>query len=69
MKIIDNIEALEDLYAKPLSSPLNKIQNFITPNYRAWIGFSRFLVLTKVGPEGTDASPRGDTRPVAEIKD
>ena len=30
---------------------------------------SRFLVLTTVGPEGTDASPRGDATPVVAIED
>ena len=60
MKIIDNIEALEDLYAKPLSSPLKKVQNVLTSNYQLWIEKSRFVVLTTVGPEGTDVSPRGD---------
>jgi len=32
----------------------------MTPTYRAWIARSRFCILSTVGPEGTDASPRGD---------
>lgn len=34
-----------------------------------WIEASRFAVLTTVGPEGTDGSPRGDTGSVARIID
>jgi PPOX class probable FMN-dependent enzyme len=69
MKTIDSIAALEALYDAPLPSPLSKVQNTLTPKYKSWIGQSRFVVLTTVGPEGTDASPRGDKGPVATIED
>lgn len=69
MKTIDSIAALETLYDAPLPSPLAKVQNKLTPKYKSWIGQSRFVVLTTVGPEGTDASPRGDKGPVATIED
>ena len=36
----------------------------MTPLYRRWIMASRFCVLTTVGPEGVDGSPRGDDGPV-----
>lgn len=35
----------------------------MTPLYRKWIMASRLCVLSTVGPEGTDASPRGDDGP------
>jgi hypothetical protein len=41
----------------------------MTPMYRQWIEASRFAVLSTVGPEGTDASPRGDDGPVVCIVD
>ena len=69
MKTIDTIKALEELYDVPLPSPLAKVQNALTSKYKSWIGHSRFVVLTTVGPEGTDASPRGDKRSVATIED
>lgn len=69
MKTIETIDALEALYDAPLPSPLAKVQRVLTPNYKAWIGQSRFAVLTTVGPEGTDASPRGDRGAVVTIKD
>ena len=69
MEIIDTIGALEGLYDAPLPSPLAKVQSGLTPKYRDWIGAARFLVLSTVGPEGTDASPRGDDGPVVRILD
>ncbi len=41
-----------------------KVARWMTPTYRAWIGRSRLCILSTVGPEGTDASPRGDDGPV-----
>ena len=57
MRLIGSIEALEELDNAPLPSPLAKVQKALTPNYRKWIGQARFVVLTTVGPEGTDVSP------------
>lgn len=39
------------------------------PAYRDWIAQSRFCILSTVGPEGTDGSPRGDRGPVVTIAD
>jgi PPOX class probable FMN-dependent enzyme len=36
----------------------------MTPLYREWIMASKFCVLSTVGPQGTDGSPRGDDGPV-----
>ncbi len=41
----------------------------MTPLYRKWIMASRFCVLSTVGPEGTDGSPRGDDGPVVRELD
>ena len=69
MQTIADIETLEALYDAPGETSLTKVANRITPLYREWIGASRFVVLSTVGPEGTDASPRGDDGPVVEIAD
>ncbi len=69
MKTIDDIAALEALYDAPVPASLTKVTQKITPLYRKWIGASRFLILSTVGPEGTDASPRGDDGPVVRIID
>jgi len=62
--MIKTIEELEALYAKPGAASLRKVAHQMTPTYRRWIMASRFCVLTTVGPEGTDGSPRGDDGPV-----
>lgn len=69
MKTISNIEELEALYGLPSAGSLSKVKGELTPLYRKWVEASRFLILTTVGPEGTDASPRGDVEPVARIID
>lgn len=69
MKTIDTIEDLEALYGKPSEGALAKVKTELTPQYRQWVEASRFLILTTVGPEGTDASPRGDVEPVVKVVD
>jgi PPOX class probable FMN-dependent enzyme len=64
MDFIEDIEALEALYGTPSAAATRKVADRLTPEYRAWIARSRFLVLTTVGPEGSDGSPRGDDGPV-----
>ena len=64
MDYIDTIEALEAHYGKPGAPALRKVAHRMTPLYRRWIMASRFCVLTTVGPDGTDGSPRGDDGPV-----
>lgn len=62
---VDSIAALEALYdATPSEAALRKVADRLTPTYRAWIMASRFCVLSTVGPEGTDGTPRGDVGPV-----
>lgn len=66
---IDTIAALEALYGKPGAAATVKVARRLTPLYRRWIMASRFCILSTVGPEGTDASPRGDTGPVVVERD
>ncbi|WP_370231017.1 pyridoxamine 5'-phosphate oxidase family protein [Cognatishimia sp.] len=69
MQAVTSVKDLEALYdvVNPLS--LDKVARQITPRYRQWIEASRFVILSTVGPEGTDASPRGDVDPVVHIQD
>ncbi|MXQ08533.1 pyridoxamine 5'-phosphate oxidase family protein [Alphaproteobacteria bacterium GH1-50] len=69
MTPIDDIETLERLYDAASPNSLDKVATELTPAYRRWIEASRFVVLTTVGPEGTDASPRGDDGPVVAVAD
>ena len=66
------ITSLDDLHARygtPKLPAVIKVTPHLTPSYRAFIDRSRFCILTTVGPEGTDASPRGDTGPVVRVLD
>lgn len=64
MEYLDTIEALEAIYGTPAKASVIKVVDHLTPKYRAWIERSRFCVISTVGPDGTDSSPRGDVGPV-----
>ena len=69
MTPISDETALEELYGDAVPASLTKVMQELTPLYRQWIEASRFLILSTVGPEGTDASPRGEDGPVVDIYD
>lgn len=69
MRKITDIAALEALYSDPGAVSLRKVTDHLTPAYSAWIAASRLCVLSTVGEEGTDASPRGDDGPVVKVLD
>jgi PPOX class probable FMN-dependent enzyme len=69
MQPIRTLAELEALYDAAVPGALAKVSPRLTPLYRQWIEASRFVVLTTVGPDGTDASPRGDDGPVVRIAD
>ena len=46
--------------AKPSPAAIAKETDFIHPHYRAMIEASPFMAIASVGPEGLDATPRGD---------
>jgi len=64
MQTIDDIASLEALYGTPGAPALRKVARRMTPTYRRWIMASHLCVLSTVGPDGTDGSPRGDEGPV-----
>ena len=69
MQYVSDLAELEALYGEPASASVNKVAQKMTPLYRKWIMASRFCVLSTVGPEGTDGSPRGDDGPVVRELD
>ncbi|MEX0350160.1 MAG: pyridoxamine 5'-phosphate oxidase family protein [Paracoccaceae bacterium] len=69
MQTITDIKDLEAIYGAAVPRSLTKVRTRLTPHYQRWIEASRFVVLTSVGPEGTDASPRGEDGPVVRIVD
>ena len=60
MKFIKSIDELEKIYGLPSVASLRKVSDHITPTYRKWIQASSLCTLATVGPNGVDASPRGD---------
>ena len=60
MTLLTTVEALEALYGVPNAASTVKEADHLTPEYRALIAASPFAVLATSGPEGLDASPRGD---------
>ncbi|MCB2128298.1 MAG: pyridoxamine 5'-phosphate oxidase family protein [Rhodobacteraceae bacterium] len=69
MTYLGTIEELEALYGQPGEASVVKVARRMTPVYRDWISRARLCILTTVGPEGTDASPRGDDGPVVRELD
>lgn len=69
MDTITTTAQLDEIYGAPVPASLAKVVDRITPAYRAWIDASRFVVVGTVGPDGTDASPRGDAGPVVLVAD
>ena len=64
MEYIEDITTLEGLYGTPGAPSLRKVARQLTPLYRKWIMTSHLCILSTVGPEGVDGSPRGNDDPV-----
>lgn len=69
MDWITDLDTLHGHYGTPKPPALRKVTARLTPAYAAFIERSRFCVLSTVGPEGTDGSPRGDRDPVVTVAD
>lgn len=69
MTWITTLDQLEPLFGAPPEAALVKVTRRLTPAYARWIERSRFCLLSSVGPEGTDGTPRGDDGPVVRIAD
>ena len=67
--LISDIAQLEAIYGEPSRVPIIKVTNHLTPAQDAWISRARLCILSTVGPDGTDGSPRGDNGPVVTIQD
>jgi PPOX class probable FMN-dependent enzyme len=63
---IKDIAQLEALYGQPGKASIIKVAAALTPLYRKWIMASRLCMVSTVGPQGTDGSPRGDDGPVGQ---
>lgn len=66
---INSLEALLEMYDAPVEHSLRKEISKITPEYRALIEASPFVLIASSGPEGLDCSPRGDAAGFVRILD
>lgn len=69
MSQITDVSQLEAIYGTPGEASVIKVTDHLNETYTRWISASRFCILSTVGPEGTDASPRGDDGMVVRIED
>lgn len=61
--------ALRELYGEINTTSLLKELDHVSPDYAKFIHASPFLILSTVGPEGLDCSPRGDPAGFVEVVD
>ena len=66
---ITTVDALEAIYGAPRPQSLLKEVEKLTPEYKAWIDASPFVVLASVGAGGLDCTPRGDAAGIVEVVD
>src|SRR5687768_10612561 len=67
--VISSLEQLTALFPPPSEASVRKESPVLTPEYAAMIAASPFLVLATSGPEGLDASPRGDPAGFVAVED
>jgi uncharacterized protein len=60
---------LDAVYGESSPAAIAKEIDYIHPHYRAMIEASPFVVLATSGPEGLDASPRGDPAGFVQVPD
>jgi uncharacterized protein len=67
--LIRDEAGLSALYGESSPGAIAKEIDYIHPHYRAMIEASPFMVLATSGPEGLDASPRGDPAGFVHVLD
>jgi predicted pyridoxine 5'-phosphate oxidase superfamily flavin-nucleotide-binding protein len=66
---ISTVAELEALYGTPNEASTIKVGSTVDGDYATLVGLSPFALLATVGPEGLDASPRGDRPGFVRIVD
>ncbi|MBI3044516.1 MAG: pyridoxamine 5'-phosphate oxidase family protein [Betaproteobacteria bacterium] len=66
---ITDVETLEKLYGAPSGAAVEKEIDYLHPHYQRLIAASPFFVLATGGPDGMDASPRGDAPGFVVVED
>ena len=68
-QVIDSLPSLDGLFGVVGEASLRKEVSYLHLTYQAMIKASPFLVLATAGPNGLDASPRGDSSGFVSIYD
>ncbi|MFJ3372746.1 pyridoxamine 5'-phosphate oxidase family protein [Pseudomonas sp. NPDC086251] len=58
--MLNSIEALEAIYGQPHDRAVRKQIPFLNEDYQAMVRASPLVIISSVGPDGLDGSPRGD---------
>lgn len=66
---LSSLEALESLYGEVAAPSILKEIDHIHPVYQPFIEAASFVVLASSGPQGLDASPRGDAPGFVHVED
>lgn len=66
---IDDLASLHSLFGPVGEASVRKEVSRLHPVYQRWIEASPFAVLATVGPDGLDASPRGDPPGLVTVQD
>lgn len=67
--LVTDAAALQALYGAPGEASLKKEVDHVHPHYRAFIEAAPFAMLATSGPDGLDASPRGDPAGFVVVED
>jgi PPOX class probable FMN-dependent enzyme len=67
--IVRDEATLQAIYGRPSGAAVAKQVDYLHPHYQSMIRASPFLMLASIGPEGADATPRGDRPGFVEIAD
>ena len=66
---ITTLDELARLFSPPAEPSVRKETTVVTAHYRAMIAASPFAILATSGPDGLDASPRGDAPGFVAVED
>lgn len=66
---VTDLAALEALYGTPAAASIKKEIDYLHPHYQAFVKAAPFVALATQGPDGLDASPRGDPAGFVHIHD
>ena len=67
--MLTTLDQLETLYGLPQERALRKEIAFLNEDYQAMVRASPLVIISSVGPDGMDGSPRGDTPGFVRIID